>query len=793
MDSYNSLVTLASSLKISTPKEKPAKPGDAEHAIIIIAGSVLNDLKKAPPGEFFNKVELVRSGLNSMLEDPGANWEVKETLQETQGAVQEIYLSRANNKRFKALANIPNRNTLLATPGNLNKEEPGNILSEILEMSEIGLEVDEKVDEEVDDNLDFVEVIEGISSMNAEELPFAVAVAETLYAVYSQPNNEELRGLVARQIIKDCNESPDEINMVGALFKVFDFFGFDNFQEMHFQPFQEVFPNIPLNQAPDTIKSLVMKGNEGLDLSRFRCLEKLDSRGANLTDEQLAAIPNKGSVQHLILPRPRDVSIFGKLKVLDFYYSEEPLTLEQFNAIPNKGLIEEIRFPFMQNLEGFDLSAFKNLKKLDLSNGCFLLAKTFNSIPKDHIEEIKFSPGETLKNFDFSGLKSLKRLDLSKVGEDWTLLTAAQFNSIPKGMMEEIKFHSQQNLTDFDFSGLENLKKLDLSNSTQATAITADQFNVIPKGRLEELKFNYCQNITDFSFSGLDSIKNLDLEFLDNTLTLGQFTEIPKGMIEDFKLPSQQECTGFEFSGFNNLKRIDASRCEATLTRKQIDDLPKEQLELCQFPRSQDFTLLDFSLLKSLKVLDFSLYRITLTADQFNAIPKRLIEKIKFPPNQKFEGFKFSGLTNLKVLNIPYGSLTADQFNEIPKGLIEEIMLPWEGAIEGFDFRGLNNLKELDVSTCGGQLSLDQFRDIPKRLIEKIKFHKEQIFTDFEFSELTNHKELDFYTYIALEETQRASLSEKSNIGNKFLFDTLSRGGESAFKRDKKMNPDRYN
>jgi hypothetical protein len=301
---------------------------------------------------------------------------------------------------------------------------------------------------EFDANLLFIR----FKDIQKEEKLEAFQIIDKLFSCLQTANLESQEGKI-KELKEYCKHAPSRIN---NLFYLLDYFGLEKLQEEYFEPFNEKFPEVPINEAPESILSIVLPEMLGTELKNLK-LERLEK----LTHLDLSSILN--------------------------------LTHDHFTVI-YQGMLEEIKLPYNQNVSEFNFSGLKNIKKLNLSNYKGLTAEQFNSISKDKIESIDLAFNMNTIGFNFSGLNNLKKL----IVKSHKKLTAEEFNSIPKDKLEKIRFVYDQDVTGFDFSNLNNIKTLDLPFCKK---LTSEQFNAVPKDNLESLRLPYGQDITGFDLS----------------------------------------------------------------------------------------------------------------------------------------------------------------------------------------------------------------------------------------------------------------------------------------------------
>jgi hypothetical protein len=703
---------------------------------------VLSDAKKEFTAEIFKLKETL-----STSNDYNEVVEIKKTLESL-----KVYLSKEDvevrtlvrdvitvakvhlhalipfeKERTKALQQIPDR--MISLEG-VEQSCIGDFLPSMLKNTD-GVEYSLKV------------LCGGIASLSNEQLPGSIEITEKLI------DSLKDKGKVS-ELIDFCSKDPSKIQ---SLFIILDYLGLDEFQRKNLEPFSKVFPNVPLDQIPKTIKQLdVSNLNVGkVDFSKFEHLESIDLSGSKaLTAKQFNSIPNKASILSLNLEgvnvRGFDFSEFTGIKNLDLSDVQD-LTARQFNSISNKSSLENLKLNNI-DIKNFDFLDFKELKGLDLRDVQELTAVQFNAISqeaKDSIEHLDLSSSSgsdklSITGFDLSSFRKLKSLNLS--GTEG--LTARLFNAISKKARDSIEDLdlSRSNVSGFNFSGFTKLKSLTLRPVYKLTAMQLSTIPLEAKASIKDLDLGFTR-FKDFDFSGFTGLKKLDLSFTKN-LTAAQFNAIPveaKASIESLDLRYMSDITGFDFSGFTGLKSLDLESTKG-LTAEQFNAIPLEAKASIEELSLDGYSVIgvEFSDFVNLKKISFE---SRLTAKQFNTIPKDNLEDIDFDFID-LTGFDFSKLVKLKKIRSHCSEITAAQFNAIPnKHSIETLSLSGNNVnVTDFDFSRLTGIKELYFNKSKG-LSAKQFNQIPnKRLIENLSLSDVGI-KGFDFSELVSLKLLD--------------------------------------------------
>jgi hypothetical protein len=498
------------------------------------------------------------------------------------------------------------------------------MLGQIGDMGDFTTEITPMIDVNI---YSLKELCSNIHALSIKQLPMAVKIAEKLIAALKDENN-------VPDLVNFCANDP---SMVQSLFSIVAYLGLDNFQNKHLEPFNKVFPNTPLNQAPETIKFLHLyeKNVERVNFSRFGFLK-------NLT-----------------------------------LYDSIGMTAEQFNSIPNKASVESLNLSHM-NITDFDFSGFTNLKKINLSNSVGMTAAQFNAIPnKISIKDFDLFRID-VTDFDFSEFEQVKLSDVEN-------LSGAIFN---KEIIRELHLEDID-VTDFDFSGLTGLRSLNLSVLQN---LTVNQFSAIPnKSSIEEFISNEAidGDHIPFDFSEFTGLTSLNLAY-SYSLRLEQFSAIPnKNKIKHLNL-EEVNVNNFDFSEFTSLESLNLSYT-GDLSSQQFNSIPnKASIKTLTISNEliEDFDFSQFFGLKEL-ILDGS----EISVEQFNAIPnKASIETLNLS-GSNLTDFDFSGFTNLKNLTLRnITGLTTAQLNTVPnKSSIEDLSLTSMDETD-FDFSGFTNI-----------------------------------------------------------------------------------------------------
>jgi hypothetical protein len=103
------------------------------------------------------------------------------------------------------------------------------------------------------------------SRLTVDQLPGSIEISERL--VESLKDKSKVLGL-----IQFCSNDPLKVQ---SLFSIMHYLSLDDFQNVHLEPFNKIFPNIALDQAPLTISQLDLSDRnvEGLDFSKFKFLK----------------------------------------------------------------------------------------------------------------------------------------------------------------------------------------------------------------------------------------------------------------------------------------------------------------------------------------------------------------------------------------------------------------------------------------------------------------------------------------------------------------------------------------
>jgi hypothetical protein len=515
------------------------------------------------------------------------------------------------------------------------------------------------------------------------------------------------------ELITFCSESYSKTQ---SLFSIIDYLGLDDFQNAHLEPFNKVFPGVPLDQVPTRVFHLdaTKQDVRNIDFSKFKFLKNL-----NLTQAKGFALESY---------RPNSD-----------WRDNRGFAAKELSKLFDKTSMKTLNLSHI-SVSNVDFSGFTRLETLNLNAAKNLTAKSFNTISaKASIETLDLS-SSNVRDFDFSGFTGLKTLNLNNVKD----LTAEQFNAISpeaRASIQTLDFTNDVDIRDFNFSGFTNLKTLNLGN---ARALIAEQFNAISpeaKTSIETLNLRDV-DVAGFDFSGFTNLKSLNLEEARG-LTAEQFNKIPvtaKASIESLDL-SYVNVTGFDFSGFTGLKILNLDNVKG-LTAMQFNTIPVtakasiESLDLSYV----NVTGFDFSGFTGLKILNLDNVK-GLTAMQFNTISpeaKASIESLDLI-GIDVRGFNFSGFTNFETLNLGVSiGLSATQFNAISgesKASIKTLQLAYIN-VSDFDFSGFTGLKDLGLNKVKA-LTAAQLSRIPnKASIEKISLSEINV-DGFDFSEFT--------------------------------------------------------
>jgi hypothetical protein len=227
---------------------------------------------------------------------------------------------------------------------------------------------------------------------NEEEKLQRFEIIDRLFVCLQTENSANLK--IRVQNLKNyCSESNFRVN---ALFHLLDYFGLEKLQKDYFEPFNEKFPEIFINEAPVSIQSLVLPRMLGTELKSLK-LERLEKLTyLDLSNAYNSLNPIQRVINHILFP---------------LNMPESNLTAKQFNAIPHKDRLERFKLSkcFHQRLEykanpldltRFDFSGLKNIRILDLKGCKKLTAKLFNSIPRNKLEKVFLPYMQIITGFD---------------------------------------------------------------------------------------------------------------------------------------------------------------------------------------------------------------------------------------------------------------------------------------------------------------------------------------------------------------------------------------------------------
>jgi hypothetical protein len=410
------------------------------------------------------------------------------------------------------------------------------------------------------------------------------------------------------------------------LFVMFDYLGLDEFQKKYFEPFNRVFPMIPLNQAPETIQSLVLKESDlgSMGLSAFRYLRELISvNSIKESDCLLKSVQNKLSLNVLRIKEERffNIDFTGFTNIQDLCLADSSTSFhykiwESVKTIPEKSKVKELSLNSF-NMAGFNFFDFPGLEVLKLSNLSHLSAELFNNIPlrKEVFISLNgrtIASGDTeiiippvicnrrnierlvlttiyITGFSFSNFVGLKNLTLNAIRG----IKGSHLNSIPeKEKLEHFRlsscsFQGENDFSDEElvadhlcklsaFSGFKGLRELELldKGGFSCFKIEAVYFNAIPNKEFIEKLILERISVEYFNFSEFKGLRHLSLSN-SKYLTSEQFNTIPnKGSIEFLDLTGV-DVTGFDFSKLTGLKKVEL-RDVRGLTRDQFDSIPNK-------------------------------------------------------------------------------------------------------------------------------------------------------------------------------------------------------------------------
>jgi hypothetical protein len=314
------------------------------------------------------------------------------------------------------------------------------------------------------------ELYDGIKIIPEQQLSEFIEISEKLIGALKDEGE-------VKELITACSGDPSKAKI---LFIIVDFLCLYDFQSKNLEPFNRIFPNIPLDQAPEKIKSLDIVNTK------------------NLTPAQFNNIPasTKALIEYL------DLSSFDDVKNIDFSQltnlkrltGVKGLIADQFNAIPQtaKASIENLGLSDF-NAEGFDFSECSGLTNLSLE-GCRRLSNVqIDSIPnKASIQSLSLAGPKTV--LSLSGADSIgSKLDLSKftginsLNLSYNREAIALFDSIPLETRNSIETLNLSGVIILDgvktasFNFREAMGNLKVLTLDEAEAMTFMHFNFMPQ------------------------------------------------------------------------------------------------------------------------------------------------------------------------------------------------------------------------------------------------------------------------------------------------------------------------
>ena len=185
--------------------------------------------------------------------------------------VMETVLKRRTKQRSQILGSLSDK--VISLEG-IDPDKAGRYLSVLLEDDDKFSFADQSMERR--QNFSLKALCRNIEELSNEQLPESIEIAEKLIESLKNENS-------VPELISFCSESPSRTQ---SLFAIMDYLGLDDLQNEHLEPFNKVFPGIPLDQAPITIRQLDLNHVDvtGFDFSKFTGLKTLNlgyTRGVN--------------------------------------------------------------------------------------------------------------------------------------------------------------------------------------------------------------------------------------------------------------------------------------------------------------------------------------------------------------------------------------------------------------------------------------------------------------------------------------------------------------------------------
>jgi hypothetical protein len=293
---------------------------------------------------------------------------------ELQGTLNKIQTLYFDMKRSQGLSKLPSHKISFASK-KLIEQTLENLKNIETQKSFLQALIEDVFDKETGSILDLSQFFKANYNIEDKDLTFAIHITHELISLFKNSTPEKLDSNI-KEYINRLKDLPDSKSRINALFKTLHFLGLDDFQMKYCEPFNKVFPDIPLQEAPETIFSLALEDEDFLPplpillwnypdspstspFPKFEFLKKVNlSNISHLRNYHLSFVYVK-SLKELVLPRVCNYSCLSSqsFKTIQKLHLTA-INKEEFNAIPKRNLLE-IKFSKDQDLTDFDLSGFK--------------------------------------------------------------------------------------------------------------------------------------------------------------------------------------------------------------------------------------------------------------------------------------------------------------------------------------------------------------------------------------------------------------------------------------------------
>ncbi len=286
----------------------------------------------------------------------------------------------------------------------------------------------------------------------------------------------------------DKEDFSDVIRMV---FHLVDYLSLELFQMEYMEPFNVKFPEIPLNEAPRTIKSLDCRKMTSTQVNNLPQTIKLDIESLCLSFRSVTGI---------------DLSDFVGLKNLSLDYATGPVD------VLIKNLSQEVKLNLKKLslqgvvITGIDLSDFVGLKNLNLSYTIGPIDALIRNLSQEVKQKLKYLG---LWKIDVTGIDLSDFVDLEELGlADAKGLVVAFINSLSQEVKGNLKSLCLDGIdvTGINLSDFTNLKGLELTDSKGPVGVLLNCLSLTVKRDIKFLDLNRI-NVTGIElmdFTGLD-------------------------------------------------------------------------------------------------------------------------------------------------------------------------------------------------------------------------------------------------------------------------------------------------